>query len=83
MWIAKPFAAGALVCLVACGGGGGNTPPINPPTITTQPATQTVNAGSAATFKVAASDATSYQWDRNGQPIAGATASSYTLSPAT
>jgi hypothetical protein len=22
MWIAKPFAAGALVCLVACGGGG-------------------------------------------------------------
>jgi hypothetical protein len=30
MWIAKPFAAGALVCLVACGGGGdygGNTPP--------------------------------------------------------
>jgi hypothetical protein len=23
MWIAKPFAAGALVCLVACGGGGG------------------------------------------------------------
>jgi hypothetical protein len=30
MWISKPFAAGALVCLVACGGGGGyggNTPP--------------------------------------------------------
>ena len=39
MWIAKPFAAGALVCLVACGGGGGgyggNTPPpISAPTIT-------------------------------------------------
>jgi sugar lactone lactonase YvrE len=27
-------------------------------------------------------DATSYQWDRNGQPIAGATSTSYTLSPA-
>ena len=26
MWIAKPFAAGALVCLVACGGGGGGGP---------------------------------------------------------
>ena len=91
MWIAKPFAAGALVCLAACGGGG-NTPPcsgpapqcvpINPPTITTEPASQTVNAGSAATFTVVASDATSYQWDRNGQPIAGATSASYTLSPA-
>ena len=81
MWIAKPFAAGALICLVACGGG--STPPINPPTITTQPASQTVNAGSTATFTVAASDATSYQWNRNGQPIAGATSSSYTLSPAT
>jgi len=26
MWIAKSFAAGALVCLVACGGGGGSSP---------------------------------------------------------
>jgi sugar lactone lactonase YvrE len=82
MWIAKPFAAGALVCLVACGGGGSSTP-ISPPTITTQPTSQTVNAGSAATFTVAASGATSYQWDRNGQSIAGATSTSYSLSPAT
>jgi len=81
MWIAKLFAAGALVCLVACGGG--SSTPISPPTITTQPASQTVNAGSAATFTVAASGATSYQWDRNGQAIAGATSTSYTLSPAT
>ena len=85
MWIAKPFAAGVLICLVACGGGGGGgpPPPINPPAITTQPANQTVNSGSAATFNVVASGATSYQWDRNGQPIAGATSTSYTLSPAT
>jgi sugar lactone lactonase YvrE len=85
MRITRPFAAGALLCLVACsgGGGGGTPPPVNPPTITTQPASQTVNAGSAATFTVAASGATSYQWDRNGQAIAGAISASYTLSPAT
>jgi hypothetical protein len=57
MWIAKPFAAGALVCLVGGGGDGSTPPPINPPT---QPARQTVNAGSVARFTVAASDATSY-----------------------
>jgi sugar lactone lactonase YvrE len=79
MQIAKSLVAGALLCLVACGGGGGGSPP----TITTPPASQTVNAGSPATFTVAASDATSYQWDRNGQPIASATSTSYTLSPAT
>ena len=32
------------------------------PTITTQPANVTVNAGATATFKVVASGATSYQW---------------------
>jgi sugar lactone lactonase YvrE len=81
MWIARAFAAGALVCLVACGGG--SSTPLSPPTITTQPASQTVNAGSAATFTIAASGATSYQWDRNGQAIAGATSTSYTLSATT
>jgi Immunoglobulin domain len=80
MWIAKSFAAGALICLVACGGGGGSA---QPPTITTQPASQTVTSGSSVTFTVVASGAASYQWDRNGQPIAGATSTSYTLSPAT
>ena len=78
MWIAKPFAAGVLVCLVACGGGERTPSPINPPTITTQLASQTVNAGTAAKFTVAASEPTSYQWDRNGQPIVGATSTSYT-----
>jgi len=56
MWTAMPFAAGDFVCLIACGAvsGGGHggyaPPPINPPTITTQPANQTVNDGSAVTF---------------------------------
>ena len=50
------------------------------PTITTQPANQTVTAGQAATFAVAATGTTplSYQWQKNAVNIAGATASSYT-----
>jgi Abnormal spindle-like microcephaly-assoc'd, ASPM-SPD-2-Hydin len=54
------------------------------PTITTQPASQTVTAGQAATFGVVAGGTVplSYQWQKNGVNIAGATAASYTT-PAT
>jgi hypothetical protein len=54
------------------------------PTITTQPASQTVNAGQTATFSVLATGTSpmSYQWRKNGTNITGATASSYTT-PAT
>lgn len=53
------------------------------PTITTQPGTQTVTVPATATFTVAASGTgLSYQWQRNGVNIAGATASSFTT-PAT
>jgi pectate lyase len=47
---------------------------ITPPTITTQPASQTVNAGQPATFSVAASgtEPFNYQWQKNGADIAGA-----------
>jgi len=83
MSIAKALAGGVLICLAACGGGGGGVASTPPPTITAQPASQTVNAGSTATFTVVATGATGYQWDRNGQAIAGATSSSYSLSPAT
>src|SRR5438105_666108 len=50
------------------------------PTITTQPASQMVTAGQAATFTVAATGTAplSYQWQRNGTAIGGATAASYT-----
>ncbi len=50
------------------------------PAITTQPAAATVNAGQAATFSVVASGTgpLSYQWQRNGAAISGATAATYT-----
>jgi len=50
------------------------------PTITTQPANQTVTAGQTATFSVVAAGTAplTYQWQMNGAAIAGATAASYT-----
>jgi hypothetical protein len=50
------------------------------PTITTQPANQTVTAGRTATFAVVAAGTAplSYQWQKNGANVAGATSSSYT-----
>jgi hypothetical protein len=55
----------------------------SPPTITTQPASQTVTEGQTATFTVVAtgSPAPSYQWQKGGVNIAGATSSSYTTPP--
>src|SRR6266568_2852209 len=54
------------------------------PYLTTQPANQTVTAGQTATFSVAATGTAplSYQWQKNGANIAGATSASYTM-PAT
>jgi hypothetical protein len=54
------------------------------PTITTQPANQTVTVGQTATFSVTATGTAplSYQWQKNSASIGGATASSYTT-PAT
>jgi hypothetical protein len=50
------------------------------PQVTTQPANQTVTAGQTATFSVAASGTAplSYQWQKNGTNIPGATGPSYT-----
>jgi outer membrane protein assembly factor BamB len=74
--------------LVACGGGDlspaamppAPPPPPSTPSITLQPADQTVSVGQTATFTVTATSSTplSYQWQVNAAPIAGATASSYT-----
>lgn len=55
------------------------------PTITAQPANQTVISGQAATFTTAAAGSTplNYQWQRNGANIAGAVTTSYTTPPTT
>jgi hypothetical protein len=54
------------------------------PTITTHPASQTVSVGRPATVSVSASGSPplSFQWQRNGVDIAGATSASYTIASA-
>ncbi|TMQ25662.1 MAG: hypothetical protein E6K65_16290, partial [Nitrospirae bacterium] len=55
------------------------------PTITSQPANQTVTAGQTATFSVTASGTAplGYQWNKNGAAISGANSASYTTPPTT
>jgi acid phosphatase len=68
--------------LVGCTGSTGVTVqnPVLPPSITTEPANVTVTAGQSATFSVVASGTAplSYQWQKNGANISGATSSGYT-----
>lgn len=81
----------AGLTLTACGGGGGGggsdptpTPPVTPPAIVapsigTQPLDAKVNDGATTTFSVSASGSSlSYQWQRDGKAITGATGASYT-----
>jgi len=78
-----------LVLLLAivnfgCSGRVAATPTVNAapvaPSITTQPASQTVTAGQTASFSVAATGTSplSFQWNKNGTAISGATSSTYT-----
>jgi hypothetical protein len=52
------------------------------PQITSHPRDTTVLDGETAVFTVAATDADSYQWQRNGANISGATSTTYTLTAA-
>jgi Malectin domain/Immunoglobulin I-set domain len=55
------------------------------PTVSSQPANRTVTAGQTATFSVTASGTSplSYQWQRGGVAISGATSSAYTTAATT
>ncbi len=71
-------------CLVSNGGGNvfSNTAILHvlaPPNVTTHPSNQTVPVGSTAMFNVvvAGSQPLSYQWQKNGADIGGATSNSY------
>ncbi|HEY2678483.1 MAG TPA: PQQ-binding-like beta-propeller repeat protein [Steroidobacteraceae bacterium] len=79
------IASTALLALLAsCGGGGGygggQMPAAVAPTITVQPANQQVIVGQTASFSVTATGTAplSYQWQKGGTAIAGATAATYT-----
>lgn len=76
------------LALAACGGSADAPPPpeVGPvlplaPMITLQPANQTVTVGQAVTFTVAATGTAplTYQWQRNGVAIAGATSTAFSL----
>src|SRR2546421_62388 len=85
---------GAVLCVLlfaigivsaGCGGYVSTNPgPPVAPSITTQPASQTVTVGQTATFTVVATGTAplSYQWRKSGTAISGATAPTYTT-PAT
>ena len=80
-----------LTALVGCGGGGSSTTTStggggNPTSvsITTQPASTTVQEQKTAQFQVQAAGGSNltYQWQKNNTAISGATQSSYSYGPA-
>lgn len=79
----KVSADGALYHLDRGGGSVYRIQASSAPGITQNPQSQTVAVGGTATFVVVASGAEplSYQWQRDGADIAGATATSYSLGP--
>ncbi|MGA8273689.1 MAG: immunoglobulin domain-containing protein [Candidatus Sulfotelmatobacter sp.] len=82
------FLAASLV-LTGCGSSGSQPAPTvvsaAAPSITAQPANQTVAAGQSATFSVTALGTTplTYQWQKGTTAVAGATAASYTIAATT
>ncbi|MEO7166669.1 MAG: alkaline phosphatase D family protein [Spartobacteria bacterium] len=62
-----------------------NADPLTPPTIVMQAKDQRVRAGASARFRVSATGSTplSYQWQKNGMNIPGASEASYITPPTT
>lgn len=51
---------------------------IKPPSITQQPTNQTVNEGGTLTLSILATNATGYQWKKDGEDIPSANSATYT-----
>jgi hypothetical protein len=84
--IATAMICGLSAWLGACGNASSNGNPGSPtpPTISTQPASQTVTPGQTATFSVMVSGTAplNYQWQKNGTNV-GSNSASYTTPPTT
>jgi len=92
LWLWFAAVVSLALALISCGGGGDSstssssttttTTTVSAPTITAQPASQTIAVGSAASFSVTASstETPTYQWYKDSSAISGATASTYTIS---
>jgi hypothetical protein len=79
----RALTASEIAAIYNAGSAGKCTTP-TAPFIVTQPASQTVTAGTGVTFSVGASGSPplTYQWQFNSNNIAGATGSSYTIASA-
>ena len=75
----------AGLLLMSCSNGNPAGAGNSAPTITTQPASQSVNEGSSVSLSVVATGdpAPTYQWQKDGVDIAGATSATYTIASAT
>jgi hypothetical protein len=83
-YVAGPILFSIVFLIASCGGGDAHSSSTSPdpiaPSITVQPANQSVAPGQPATFSVTATGTASltYQWQMNGTAITGASAASYT-----
>ena len=93
LWLWFTAVVSLALALISCGGGGDSstsssgtttTTTVSAPTITAQPASQTIAVGSAASFSVTASstETPTYQWYKDSSAISGATSSTYAISSA-
>lgn len=78
-----PIVVLAALAILVCGCNSSSSSGSGAPTITAQPANQTVLVGESATFAVTAKGNAplAYQWHKNGTNISAATLSSYTTAP--
>lgn len=79
-WAMETDAGSLSACNMAITAGTAAPSSVVSPSITTQPASQTILVGQTATFNVAATGTAplTYQWQKNSVAISGATSSSYT-----